>query len=55
MAVPIGLVANPTEKPLGLFPGKRSGGMSTGSLPRWQRIVVALLALCVIGYIWALQ
>ena len=26
MAVPIGLVANSTEKPLGLFPGKQSGG-----------------------------
>jgi hypothetical protein len=29
--------------------------MTTGSSPRWQWIVVALLALCVIGYIWTLQ
>jgi hypothetical protein len=53
MAVPIGLVASSTEKPLGLFPGKQSGAscMSTGSSPRWQWIVVVLLVLCVIGYI----
>jgi hypothetical protein len=30
-------------------------GMTSGSSPRWQWIIVALLALCVIGYIWTLQ
>jgi hypothetical protein len=26
-----------------------------GPLPRWQKIVLALLVLCVIGYVWTLQ
>jgi hypothetical protein len=29
--------------------------MTTGFSPRWHWIAVALLILCVIGYIWTLQ
>ena len=30
-------------------------GMTSGSSPSWQWIIVILLALCVVGYIWTLQ
>jgi hypothetical protein len=33
----------------------REMGMATNSSLRWRWIVVALLALCVLGYIWTLQ
>jgi hypothetical protein len=26
-----------------------------GPSPRWRKIVLALLALCIIGYVWTLQ
>jgi hypothetical protein len=29
--------------------------MIAGPVPRWEKIVVALIIFCVIGYIWTLQ
>jgi hypothetical protein len=52
-----GLVANSTERPLGLFPGKQSGGKLYvhGIVAAMAVDAVVVLALCVIGYIWTLQ
>jgi lipopolysaccharide export system protein LptC len=26
-----------------------------GPVPRWKKVVVAVIVLCVIGYVWTLQ
>jgi hypothetical protein len=35
--------------------GKTWAKSRMSSSPRWQWIVIALLILCIIGYIWTLQ